>query len=92
MDAKEINHIAKLSRLKFDEGSVENMTKDMNDILKWMEILKSADTSAVDNSTENNTPLRQREDIVKISNLSEELMKNAPESYEHYFVVPKVVE
>ncbi len=92
MDSKEINHIAKLARLKFDEGSVESMTKDMNDILKWMEILKSADTSVVDNTTEDTTPLRQREDDVKISNLSEELMKNAPESYEHYFVVPKVVE
>ena len=29
MDSKEINHIAKLARLKFDEGSVESMTKDM---------------------------------------------------------------
>ena len=38
MDAKEINHIAKLARLKFDEGTVESMAKDLNDILKWMEI------------------------------------------------------
>ena len=47
MDAKEINHIAKLARLKFDEGTVESMAKDLNDILKWMEILQSADTSKV---------------------------------------------
>lgn len=92
MDSKEINHIAKLARLKFDEGSVEGMTKDMNDILKWMEILQSADTSSVDNSDDESHELRQREDVVKISNLSEDLMKNAPESYEHYFTVPKVVE
>lgn len=92
MDSKEINHIAKLARLKFDEGSVEGITKDMNDILKWMDILQSADTSSVDNNEDDAQELRQREDVVKISNLSEELMKNAPESYEHYFVVPKVVE
>ena len=92
MDSKEINHIAKLARLKFDEGSVEGITKDMNDILKWMDILQSADTSSVDNNEDDAQELRQREDVVKISNLSEDLMKNAPESYEHYFVVPKVVE
>ena len=92
MDTKEINHIAKLARLKFDEGSVEGITKDMNDILKWMDILQSADTSSVDNNEDDTQELRQREDVVKISNLSEELMKNAPESYEHYFTVPKVVE
>lgn len=92
MDTKEINHIAKLARLKFDEGSVEGITKDMNDILKWMDILQSADTSSVDNNEDDTQELRQREDVVKVSNLSEDLMKNAPECYEHYFTVPKVVE
>ncbi len=90
MDAKEINHIAKLARLKFDEGTVESMAKDLNDILKWMEILQSADTSKV--IEEESAPLRQREDKVTISNLSEKLMKNAAEPYEHFFTVPKVVE
>ena len=47
MDAKEINHIAKLARLKFDESAVDSMAKDLNDILKWMDILQSADTSSV---------------------------------------------
>ena len=36
MDTKEINHIAKLARLKFDESGVDSMAKDLNDILKWM--------------------------------------------------------
>ncbi len=92
MDAKEINHIAKLSRLKFDESSVEHLAKDMNGILKWMEMLQSADTSSVDNMEEQLSPLRQREDVVTISNLSTDLMKNAQEPYEHFFTVPKVVE
>ena len=91
MDAKEINHIAKLARLKFDEGTVESMAKDLNDILKWMEILQSADTSSV-TGIEEEAPLRQREDKVTVGNLSEKLMQNASEPYEHFFTVPKVVE
>lgn len=91
MDAKEINHIAKLARLKFDESAVDSMAKDLNDILKWMDILQSADTSSV-TGAEETAPLRQREDKVTIGNLSEKLMKNATEPYEHFFTVPKVVE
>ncbi len=91
MDAKEINHIAKLARLKFDASGVDSMAKDLNDILKWMDILQSADTSAI-TDIEETAPLRQREDKVTISNLAEKLMKNATEPYEHFFTVPKVVE
>ena len=91
MDAKEINHIAKLARLKFDESAVDSMAKDLNDILKWMDILQRADTSSV-TGVEEAAPLRQREDKVTVGNLSEKLMKNAHEPYEHFFTVPKVVE
>lgn len=91
MDAKEINHIAKLARLKFDEKAVDSMAKDLNDILKWMDILQRADTSSVAD-IEETAPLRQREDNITTGNLSEKLMKNAPEPYEHFFIVPKVVE
>lgn len=91
MDKKEINHIAKLARLKFDESNVESITKDMNDILKWMDVLKSADTSSLPDE-DNTAPLREREDIVTIGGLSEKLVKNAPEPHEHFFTVPKVVE
>lgn len=91
MDAKEINHIAKLARLKFDESAVDSMAKDLNDILKWMDILQNADTSSV-TGVEEAAPLRQREDKVTVGNLSEKLMKNAHEPYEHFFTVPKVVE
>lgn len=91
MDAKEINHIAKLARLKFDESAVDSMAKDLNDILKWMDILQSADTFSV-TGVEEAAPLRQREDKVTVGNLSEKLMKNAHEPYEHFFTVPKVVE
>ena len=91
MDAKEINHIAKLARLKFDENNIESITNDMNNILKWMDVLQSADTSSL-KEDENVTPLREREDVVTTGNLSEKLIKNAPEPYEHFFTVPKVVE
>ena len=92
MDKNEINHIAKLSRLKFDDSCVNDITKDMNNILKWMEVLQSVDVSNVDNIKEETIPLRQRDDIVTIGNIADELIKNTKEPYENFFTVPKVVE
>lgn len=92
MDAKEVKHIAKLARLKFEGEELENITKDMSGILAWIDILQNADTTSVKNIKENKEPLRMREDVVKVSDIADELIKNAPEPYEHFFTVPKVVE
>lgn len=92
MDTKEVKHIAKLARLKFEGEELENITKDMSGILAWIDILQNADTSAVKNIKTNIEPLPMREDVVKIAGISEDLIKNAPEPYEHFFTVPKVVE
>ncbi len=92
MDKKETQHIAKLARLRFNDDELTNISEQMTGILKWVDMLQSVDTSSVDNTQDNQEPLRTRKDEVKISNLSEQLIKNATEPYEHFFTVPKVVE
>lgn len=92
MDKKETQHIAKLARLRFEDDNLTNISEQMTGILKWVDMLQKVDTSSVDNSDEDTTPLRTRKDEVKISNLSNDLIKNATEPYEHFFTVPKVVE
>ncbi len=92
MDKKETQHIAKLARLRFNDDELTNISEQMTGILKWVDMLQSVDTSTVDNTQDKQEPLRTRKDEVKISNLSEQLIKNATEPYEHFFTVPKVVE
>lgn len=92
MDKKETQHIAKLARLRFNDDELTNISEQMTGILKWVDMLQSVDTSDVDNTQDKQEPLRTRKDEVKISNLSEQLIKNATEPYEHFFTVPKVVE
>ncbi|MDE7168771.1 MAG: Asp-tRNA(Asn)/Glu-tRNA(Gln) amidotransferase subunit GatC [Mucispirillum sp.] len=92
MDKNEINHIAKLARLKFDDEGAESIAKDMSDIIKWVDMLQKADTASLAEKEESGQTLRMRADIVKDGGLSDKLMKNAAEPYEHFFTVPKVVE
>jgi aspartyl-tRNA(Asn)/glutamyl-tRNA(Gln) amidotransferase subunit C len=36
--------------------------------------------------------MKMREDVVTDGNIADDIVKNAPETRDHYFVVPKVVE
>ena len=89
---KDVEHIAKLARLEFNEQQKEKLTQEMNDILGYIEKLNEVDTSNVE-------PLSHvielsnvmREDEVKPSLSQEEALKNAPEKTEKFFKVPKVI-
>lgn len=89
---KQVEQIAKLARLKFDENEIENLTKDMNKILDYMDQLNELDT---DNIEPLSHPLDlsnvMREDKLKESISREEVFKNAPSHNEEFFKVPKVI-
>ncbi|HVO73510.1 MAG TPA: Asp-tRNA(Asn)/Glu-tRNA(Gln) amidotransferase subunit GatC [Ignavibacteriaceae bacterium] len=89
---KDVEHIAELARLKFNEKEIENFTWQLNEILTYMEKLNQLDT-------ENVEPLSHpvegsdffREDEVKPGADREEALKNAPDKDEEFFKVPKVI-
>ena len=85
-------HVAKLARLHLDEESIELYTKQLGDILDYMDTLNSVDTEDVSPTTHaisiNNA---LREDEVKASIDVRRALANAPQSEEGSFVVPKVI-
>ncbi|MFZ4620420.1 MAG: Asp-tRNA(Asn)/Glu-tRNA(Gln) amidotransferase subunit GatC [Bacteroidota bacterium] len=89
---KDVEHIAKLSKLEFSDTEKEKFTHQFNDILKYMEQLNSVDTTNVE-------PLAQvielknvfREDVVKPSTPTDIALMNAPSATEEHFKVPKVI-
>ncbi|MAT58035.1 MAG: Asp-tRNA(Asn)/Glu-tRNA(Gln) amidotransferase GatCAB subunit C [Ignavibacteriae bacterium] len=89
---KQVEQIAKLARLKFDENEIENLTKDMNKILDYMDQLNELDT---DNIEPLSHPLDlsnvMREDNLKESISRDDVFKNAPSHNEEFFKVPKVI-
>ena len=89
---KDVEHIAELARLKFNEDELKSFTNQLNEILTYVEKLNELDT-------ENVEPLSHpvegsnvfREGAVKQSVSTEEALKNAPEKDEKFFKVPKVI-
>jgi len=90
---KEVEYVARLARLKLTEEEKEKYTKQLGDILKYINKLSELNTEKVE-PTSHVLPLSNvfREDKVKPSLKQEEILANAPEvEYEH-FKVKKVIE
>lgn len=88
-----VRYVAELSRIKLDEQSTEKMEKELGAIVEYMEVLNSLDTDGVEPlSHVFNITNVMREDCVKPSYDRAEILKNAPESTDETFVVPKTVE
>ncbi len=90
---KDVEHIADLARLKFNEKELDNFTHQLNEILSYVEKLNELDTENVEplsHPVENSNIFR--EDEVKPSVNREDALRNAPEKNEVFFKVPKVIE
>ncbi len=85
--------IAKLCRIRIKEHEITELSVQLSSILDWVEQLNEVDTDNVEplnNVSMSKLPLRQ--DIESKDDQSKDVLSNAPEELESYFVVPKVVE
>ena len=89
---KDVDYVAELSRLSFDESEKEGLAEDLNQILAYVEKLGELDTENEDIIVnpyyiEN----KYREDVVVPSLKLEDVTKNAPDTLEEYVVVPAII-
>lgn len=90
---QEVERIAALSRLKFDDNEKEEMRKHLRNALKHFEMLDSVDTSEIEATAHIlDTVNVLREDKAEPSADREELLSNAPEQADGCYIVPRVVE
>ncbi|MGD1006123.1 MAG: Asp-tRNA(Asn)/Glu-tRNA(Gln) amidotransferase subunit GatC [Ignavibacteriaceae bacterium] len=89
---KDVEHIAELARLKFEDVELDSFTDQLNEILNYMGKLNELNTENVEplsHPVEENNVFREDEEKPSIP--TEEALKNAPEKDEHFFKVPKVI-
>jgi len=89
----QVEHIAHLARLEFNEKEIEAFTRQMNNILTYFDKLKEVDTTSVEPTSHAIRVTNVfREDEVKESIPSDLSLKNAPEQEGSCFRVPKIIE
>ena len=88
----EAQHIAKLAKLSFSTDELEQMARELDAIVGYMEQLRELDVDEVPATSHvldlNNT---FREDEVQPALPVEEVLRNAPVRKQSYFSVPKVI-
>ncbi|MBK1698055.1 Asp-tRNA(Asn)/Glu-tRNA(Gln) amidotransferase subunit GatC [Rhodovibrio salinarum] len=93
VDKDTVAQIAKLARIKVDDAQQEALTKELSNILGWVDELGELDTEGVQPMTSVvEVQHSLRKDVVNDGDRQDDILKNAPESKQGYFVVPRVVE
>lgn len=86
----DVEHIAHLSKLSFNEEEKAKIEKELDSIIALVENLPEVSGNL--NGAEAENAMELREDVVKDSMKREELLKNAPEVKAGCIVVPQTVE
>ena len=93
LDEKTVARIARLARIAVPDDELAPLADELSHILKWIEQLNEVDTDGVPPMTSVAAmKLAWREDRVTDGGRPEDILANAPERQDGYFVVPKVVE
>lgn len=93
VDATTVRRIAHLARIAVAEDEVAPLQGELNAILAFVEQLGAVDVTGVAPMT-SVTPMamKKRADAVTDGGHADDIVFNAPETEDHYFLVPKVVE
>jgi len=93
IDKDTLNKIAHLSRLEISKKDTDQILKDMNNIVAFVEKLNEVNTDGIEPLTTMSHEINAlREDAVKPHLSHERALKNAPKKDDDYFRVPKVLE
>lgn len=88
-----VANVARLAHIEMDDASLDTYAPQLSTIMDWIEQLGEVDTSntsAVASATD--MRLKMRKDEVTDGNRRDDILANAPEAKEGYFVVQKIIE
>lgn len=93
VDAATVRRIAHLARIAVAEHEVEHLKGELNAMLDFVAQLEEVNVEGVEPMT-SVTPMamKKRHDVVNDGAIADDIVRNAPMSEDHFFLVPKVVE
>ena len=93
IDKDTVKHISKLARISLNEKKIDNLSKDLSSIMKFIEKLNELNTDkTIPLTSIINASLKSRKDEVNDGKIRDQILKNSPEKNDEFFVVPKVIE
>jgi aspartyl-tRNA(Asn)/glutamyl-tRNA(Gln) amidotransferase subunit C len=92
IDQNEVNHLLELSRLEITDNEKQNLSKDLENILKYVEQLSEVNTDNVEPMTGGTFNMNEyRKDNFEDRKFdSKKVLEAAPKSENGFFEVPKI--
>jgi len=94
IDDTVLTKLEKLSHLHIDADKKEEVKEQLSNILAYIDNLNELDTNALSPSfstLEGGTPLRE-DSPRKTDNIAKDILKNAPQGADDFFIVPAIIE
>jgi aspartyl-tRNA(Asn)/glutamyl-tRNA(Gln) amidotransferase subunit C len=93
VDTATVRRIAHLARIAVKDDEIEHLQGELNAMLAFVEQLQEVNVEGIEPMT-SVTPMamKKREDVVTDGGIADDIVKNAPATEDHFFLVPKVVE
>ena len=93
LDRATVIRIANLAKIHIDDSEIDIFTKELSQILHWVEQLNEVDVKNIKPMTGvSGMSLREREDEVLDGGYADKIVKNSKEKKKNSFSVPKVIE
>jgi aspartyl-tRNA(Asn)/glutamyl-tRNA(Gln) amidotransferase subunit C len=93
VDLQTVKRVARLSRIAVSEEDAQRMAGELNVILGFVEQLNEVDVAGVEPMTSvMPMELAKRADAVTDGGIADQIVRNAPQSDDNFFLVPKVIE
>jgi aspartyl-tRNA(Asn)/glutamyl-tRNA(Gln) amidotransferase subunit C len=93
VDALTVRRIAHLARIAVKETEVPHLQGELNAILAFVEQLSEVNVEGVEPMTSViPMEMKKRPDVINDGDIADDIVRNAPETENHFFLVPKVVE
>jgi aspartyl-tRNA(Asn)/glutamyl-tRNA(Gln) amidotransferase subunit C len=93
VDAQTVRRIAHLARIAIAEDEIGPLQRELNAILAFVEQLSELNVEGVEPMTSViPMAMKKREDRITDGGIADDIIRNAPATEDHFFLVPKVVE
>jgi len=93
IDELQVRTVARLARLDLTDEEVVSFSSELSAILEYIEKLNELDTESVE-PLAHCLPIHNvfRDDTIGASLKLEDVLKNAPERFDEFFKVPKILD
>ncbi len=93
IDTETVLKIARLSRIRINEGESADIQKDLNRIVEFVKKLGEINIDGIDEFNFGKTNIEDmRKDSVTIYDNTDDILKNTKNKNQDFFTVPKIVE